>query len=75
MPPVKAPSGVAYRVNGYINDQHLIDRVETWVDHDMLGDMHVDTPTATTRILEDSRSRPKLCAEARRLDVFRGDDR
>ena len=46
MPPVKAPSGVAYRVNGYINDQHLIDRVETWVDHDMLGDMHVDTTTS-----------------------------
>ncbi len=43
MPPVKAPSGVPYRVNGYINDQHLVDRVETWVDHDMLGDMHVDT--------------------------------
>jgi len=43
MPPVKAPSGVAYRVNGYINDQRLIDRVETWVDHDVLGDMHVDT--------------------------------
>jgi glyoxylase-like metal-dependent hydrolase (beta-lactamase superfamily II) len=43
MPPVKAPSGIAYRVNGYINDQHLVDRVETWVDHDMLGDMHVDT--------------------------------
>ena len=42
MPPVKAPSGVSYRVNGYINDQHLIERVETWVDHDMFGDLHVD---------------------------------
>ena len=42
MPAIKAPSGVAYRINGYINDQHLVDRVETWVDHDMLGDMHVD---------------------------------
>ena len=42
-PPLKAPSGVAYRVNGYITEEHLIDRVETWVDHDMLGDMLVDT--------------------------------
>src|SRR6185295_11494266 len=42
-PPIKAPSGAPYRVNGYINEQHLIDRVETWVDHDMLGDMHVET--------------------------------
>jgi hypothetical protein len=43
MPPVKAPSGQAYRVIGYINDQQLIDRVETWVEHDMFGDLHVDT--------------------------------
>jgi glyoxylase-like metal-dependent hydrolase (beta-lactamase superfamily II) len=41
-PPLKAPSGLAYAVNGYINDQNLIERVETWVEHDMLGDMHVD---------------------------------
>jgi glyoxylase-like metal-dependent hydrolase (beta-lactamase superfamily II) len=42
-PPIKSPSGAAYQVNGYINEAHLIDRVETWVDHDMLGDMLVDT--------------------------------
>jgi glyoxylase-like metal-dependent hydrolase (beta-lactamase superfamily II) len=42
-PSIKAPSGAPYRVNGYINEEHLIDRVETWVDHDMLGDMHVET--------------------------------
>jgi glyoxylase-like metal-dependent hydrolase (beta-lactamase superfamily II) len=41
-PPLKAPSGVPYTINGYVNDQHLIERIETWVDHDMLGDMHVD---------------------------------
>ena len=38
-PSIKAPSGIAYTVNGYINDQNMIDRVETWVEHDMLGDM------------------------------------
>jgi hypothetical protein len=42
-PPVKAPSGASYTVNGYINNQtNLVDRVETWVEHDMLGDMHVE---------------------------------
>lgn len=41
-PAMKAPSGIAYTINGYINDQHLVERVETWVEHDMLGDMHVD---------------------------------
>ena len=39
---MKEPSGAAYVVNGYINDQNLVERVETWVEHDMLGDLHVD---------------------------------
>jgi glyoxylase-like metal-dependent hydrolase (beta-lactamase superfamily II) len=43
MPPQKAPSGEPYRVNGYINDQNLLERVETWVEHPVLGDLHVDT--------------------------------
>jgi glyoxylase-like metal-dependent hydrolase (beta-lactamase superfamily II) len=42
-PAQKAPSGEAYRLNGYISDQNLIDRVETWVEHPVLGDLHVDT--------------------------------
>ena len=28
-----------YKVAGYINDQNLIERVQTWVDNDVLGDM------------------------------------
>ena len=43
MPAQKAPSGQAYRLNGYINDQNLVERVETWVEHPILGDLHVDT--------------------------------
>ncbi len=27
------------RVNGYINDQNLVERVETWIDNPFLGDM------------------------------------
>jgi glyoxylase-like metal-dependent hydrolase (beta-lactamase superfamily II) len=42
-PPQKAPSGRPYRVVGYINRQQLVDRVETWVDHPIFGDLHVDT--------------------------------
>jgi hypothetical protein len=40
---LKAPSGIAYTVNGYVSDQNLVDRVETWVEHDILGDMHIET--------------------------------
>jgi glyoxylase-like metal-dependent hydrolase (beta-lactamase superfamily II) len=42
-PAQKAPSGQAYRVVGYINPQSLVDRVETWVEHSVVGDLHVDT--------------------------------
>ena len=28
-----------YKVSGYINDKNIVDRVQTWVDNDVLGDM------------------------------------
>jgi glyoxylase-like metal-dependent hydrolase (beta-lactamase superfamily II) len=40
-PAVKAPSGKNYVVNGYVNDQNLIDQVETWVGENIMGDMHI----------------------------------
>lgn len=36
-----SPSGMRYTVTGYLNDQNLVERVETWAEHPMLGDMHV----------------------------------
>jgi glyoxylase-like metal-dependent hydrolase (beta-lactamase superfamily II) len=39
----KSPSGQPYRLNGYLNDQNMVERVETWVEHPILGDMQVDT--------------------------------
>ena len=41
-PDQKAPSGQPYRVVGYINGENLIDRVETWVEHPVLGDLHIE---------------------------------
>jgi glyoxylase-like metal-dependent hydrolase (beta-lactamase superfamily II) len=40
-PTVKAPSGKAYTVNGYVNDQNLVERVETWLGENIMGDMHI----------------------------------
>jgi glyoxylase-like metal-dependent hydrolase (beta-lactamase superfamily II) len=40
-PAVKAPSGKAYTINGYVNGANLIERVETWVGENIMGDMHV----------------------------------
>ena len=41
-PEQKAPSGQSYRLVGYINDGNTVERVETWVEHPILGDMHVE---------------------------------
>jgi glyoxylase-like metal-dependent hydrolase (beta-lactamase superfamily II) len=40
-PAVKAPSGRNYVINGYINDQNLVERVETWLGENIMGDMHI----------------------------------
>jgi glyoxylase-like metal-dependent hydrolase (beta-lactamase superfamily II) len=40
-PRVTAPSGRRYVVNGYVNDRNLVERVETWVGDNIMGDMHV----------------------------------
>ena len=41
-PSQKAPSGQSYRLNGYVNDQQLIERVETWIEHPVMGDLQVE---------------------------------
>jgi glyoxylase-like metal-dependent hydrolase (beta-lactamase superfamily II) len=40
-PTVKAPSGESYVVNGYVNGENLIERVETWLGENIMGDMHI----------------------------------
>ncbi len=40
-PAVKAPSGKSYVVNGYLNDDNIVERVETWLGENIMGDMHI----------------------------------
>jgi glyoxylase-like metal-dependent hydrolase (beta-lactamase superfamily II) len=40
-PAVKAPSGASYVINGYLNDENLVERVETWLGENIMGDMHI----------------------------------
>src|SRR4029450_179622 len=40
-PTVKAPSGKSYTINGYVNDKNQIERVETWLCENIMGDMHI----------------------------------
>jgi glyoxylase-like metal-dependent hydrolase (beta-lactamase superfamily II) len=39
-PAQKAPSGLTYKVSGYIDADNLVEHTETWVDHPILGDLH-----------------------------------
>src|SRR5438094_940988 len=40
-PTVRAPSGKNYVINGFVNEQNLVDRVETWLGENIMGDMHI----------------------------------
>ena len=40
-PTVKAPSGKNYVINGYVNDKNMVERVETWLGENIMGDMHI----------------------------------
>jgi glyoxylase-like metal-dependent hydrolase (beta-lactamase superfamily II) len=41
-PNLKSPSGQAYMVTGYINNQNLVAKVETRVEHAVVGDLPVE---------------------------------
>jgi glyoxylase-like metal-dependent hydrolase (beta-lactamase superfamily II) len=40
-PRVTAPSGASYRIDAYVNGDNLIERVETWLGENIMGDMHI----------------------------------
>jgi hypothetical protein len=40
-PTVKAASGKSYVINGYVNDKNIVERVETWLGDNIMGDMHI----------------------------------
>jgi glyoxylase-like metal-dependent hydrolase (beta-lactamase superfamily II) len=40
-PGKKAPSNKNYVVNGYVNDKNIVDRVETWLEDNIMGDMQI----------------------------------
>jgi len=40
-PAVKAVSGKNYVINGYVSDKNIVERVETWLGDNIMGDMHI----------------------------------
>jgi glyoxylase-like metal-dependent hydrolase (beta-lactamase superfamily II) len=48
-PAVRAPSGRPYTINAYVNGDNLIERVETWLGENIMGDMHIVATYANWR--------------------------
>ncbi len=40
-PRVTAPSGKNYVIDGYVTDRNIVERVETWLGDNIMGDMHI----------------------------------
>jgi glyoxylase-like metal-dependent hydrolase (beta-lactamase superfamily II) len=40
---IKSPGGQPYRVVGYVNGQNMVEKVQTWVENPIFGDMLVET--------------------------------
>jgi glyoxylase-like metal-dependent hydrolase (beta-lactamase superfamily II) len=69
-PAQKAPSGHAYQVVGYINSQNMVDRVETWVEHPIFGDMHVETMYSDYQDFGGLKAPTKIAQRQQGMETF-----
>jgi glyoxylase-like metal-dependent hydrolase (beta-lactamase superfamily II) len=69
-PAMKAPSGQAYVVTGYINDQNLVEKVETRVEHPILGDLLVEAEYSNYRDLGGLRVPGRIVQKRAGLQTF-----
>ena len=70
-PAVKAPSGKSYVINGYLGDNNLVERVETWVGDNIMGDMHILATYSGWKDFGGVMAPVEDRADARRLAVLR----
>jgi glyoxylase-like metal-dependent hydrolase (beta-lactamase superfamily II) len=40
--PVKSPGGLPYRMVGYVNSRNLVEKVQSWIENPVFGDMLVE---------------------------------
>ena len=69
-PAAKAPSGQPYRVVGYVNDQQLIERVETWIEHPVVGDLQVEQSYSDYRDMNGVKVPGKIVQKRAGLQTF-----
>jgi glyoxylase-like metal-dependent hydrolase (beta-lactamase superfamily II) len=66
----KAPSGEAYKVVGYINAENLVARVQTWVDHPVLGDEPIEFVYTDYRDVGGLKVPTKMTGKQVGMDTF-----
>ncbi len=66
----KAPSGQPYRLTGYLDDKNMVDRVETWVEHPVVGDLQVDTTYANYQDFNGVKVPTKIVQKRAGLQTF-----
>jgi glyoxylase-like metal-dependent hydrolase (beta-lactamase superfamily II) len=69
-PRQKAPSGLPYQFVGYIGPQNLVDRVETWVEHPLFGDMRVEILYQSYRDFGGIRSPTRIAERRMGMEMF-----
>ena len=69
-PPQKAPSGAPYQVIGYIGPDNLVDRVETWVEHPIFGDMRVEIAFQNYRDFGGVKSPTRIAERRMGMEMF-----
>jgi hypothetical protein len=72
MTPQKSPSGQSYRVVGYINSRNLVERVETWVEHAVMGDLHVEATYSDYRDYNGLKVPAKMMQRRAGIQTFDG---
>jgi glyoxylase-like metal-dependent hydrolase (beta-lactamase superfamily II) len=45
----KAPSGISYKVVGYLNPKNMVQRVDTWLENPIFGDMLIENDYSNYR--------------------------
>src|SRR5688572_33174640 len=69
-PPQKAPSGASYQVIGYIGPENFVDRVETWVEHPIFGDMRVEIAYQNYRDFGGVKSPTRIAERRMGMEMF-----
>jgi len=69
-PRQKAPSGQPYQIIGYIGAQNLVDRVETWVEHPIFGDMRVELLYQNYRDFGGIKSPTRIAERRMGMEMF-----